>query len=122
MITAEELEVDDAVLMVNVPVVEPDATVTVEGTVALELLDERVTTVPPLGAGLVRVTVPVEEEPATTVVGERVSDDSLMTLSSSAATQPLMTGAPQPEAVSQPTAAVDVVPFGSVPFVPETMS
>ena len=75
VITAEELDVDDAVLMVNVPVVEPDATVTVEGTVALELLDERVTTVPPLGAALVRVTVPVEEEPATTVVGERVSDD-----------------------------------------------
>ena len=55
------------VVTVNVPVVEPAATVTLAGTVALVL--DRATTMPVDGAALVRVTVPVEELPPTTEVG-----------------------------------------------------
>lgn len=39
--------------------VEPAATVTVPGTVATALLDEMSTTIPPVGAGPLNVTVPV---------------------------------------------------------------
>ena len=61
---------------VKVAVICPWTTDTLEGTVArLELLDN-VTDVPPAGAGLSRVTVPVEEEPPCTVVGFKVSDES----------------------------------------------
>lgn len=54
------------------PDVEPEGTVTVAGTVALELFDVRATAIPPVGAGPLMVTVPVELEPPVTVVGERV--------------------------------------------------
>jgi len=57
------------VVVVNVPVVAPAATVTVEGTVAAEvLLDVRLTTRPPVGAGPVRVTVVVSVAPPITAV------------------------------------------------------
>ena len=58
-----------AVVMVNVAVVFPAVTVAVAGTTAevLSLLND--TTAPPAGAGLFRVTVPVEELPPTTLVG-----------------------------------------------------
>jgi len=65
-------EVDDetpVVLTVNVAVVAPAATVTEAGTVALVLLDDRVTAAPPVPAALERVTVPVEEFPPETDVG-----------------------------------------------------
>ena len=49
-----------AVLMVNVAVVDPPGTVTLAGTVTSEvMLLLRLTTVPPVGAGWFRVTVPV---------------------------------------------------------------
>ena len=49
-----------AVLMVNVAVVDPPGTVTLAGTVTSEImLLLRLTTVPPVGAGWFRVTVPV---------------------------------------------------------------
>ena len=57
---------------VNVALVAPAATVTVAGVWADELLSERVTITPPVGAGPVNVTVPVNELPPTTVVGLRV--------------------------------------------------
>ena len=57
------------VVTVNVAVVAPAATVTDEGTVADALSDRRATEVPPVGAGPVRVTVPVEGLPPTTDVG-----------------------------------------------------
>lgn len=47
----------------------PAATVTVAGTCAAGLLLDRVTTAPPAGASLVRVTVPIEEVPPVTDVG-----------------------------------------------------
>ncbi len=59
------------VVMVNVVVVAPAATEILPGTWADELLLDRVTTVPPVGAGPVRVTVPVEELPPVTLAGLR---------------------------------------------------
>ena len=76
-------EVDAAtalVLTVNVVLVAPAATVTLEGTLAaVVLLLERVTCAPPVGAGPLSITVPVEEFPPVTLVGfseseERVRD------------------------------------------------
>ena len=58
------------VVIVNVPVEAPAAMVTVDGTTALELLEVKFTTVPPAGAALFKVTVPVEGVPPSTDVGE----------------------------------------------------
>ena len=74
-------DVDDAtvwVVTVNVRLVLPAATVTLEGTVATAvLLLDSVTTAPPLGAAALRVTVPVEELPPTTVVGLTFTEESV---------------------------------------------
>ena len=69
MIVAEVDDETPVVLTVNVAVVAPAATVTEAGTVALVLLDDRVTAAPPVPAALERVTVPVEEFPPETDVG-----------------------------------------------------
>ena len=64
------------VLTVNVPLLAPAATVTVAGTVAVDvLLLERETTAPPVGAGPLSVTVPVEGDPPVTLVGFSVSEE-----------------------------------------------
>ena len=60
------------VVIVKVAVVEPAATRTVAGRVADVLFDERLTESPPVGALPLKVTVPVEEVPPTTEVGETV--------------------------------------------------
>ena len=73
-IVAVEAVVEATVLTVNVADVAPDTTVTDAGTVAEALLDDRVTTVPAAGAAFVRVTVPVDELPAMTDVGESVTE------------------------------------------------
>ena len=58
------------VLTVNDALVAPAATVTLEGTLAtVVLLLESVTCAPPVGAGPLSVTVPVEEFPPVTLVG-----------------------------------------------------
>lgn len=69
--------VTDVVVAVNVALVAPAAMVTLAGTAAdvLELASE--TETPPLGAALVRVTVPVEDEPPATLVGERLTVERL---------------------------------------------
>ena len=70
--------VTELVLTVKVALVAPPATVTLAGTVAtLVLLLESDTTVPPVGAGPLSVTVPVEELPPVTLVGLRPSDVSV---------------------------------------------
>jgi len=58
--------------------VSPAATVMLAGTVAAEvLLLDRETTVPPLGAGPLSITVPVDGLPPLTLVGLTVSADSV---------------------------------------------
>jgi hypothetical protein len=57
------------VVIVKVAVVAPAVTVTLAGTVAAALLLDNATDAPPAGAALLRVTVPVEELPPTTLVG-----------------------------------------------------
>ena len=64
------------VLTVNVALVAPAATATLEGTLAaVVLLLESVTCAPAEGAGPLNVTVPVEEFPPVTLVGFNESDE-----------------------------------------------
>ena len=63
------------VLTVNVVLVAPAGTVTLEGTLAAPLLLESITCAPPVGAGPLNVTVPVEEFPPVTLVGFRESEE-----------------------------------------------
>ena len=66
------------VLTVNVALVAPAATVTLEGTLAAAvLLLESVTCAPPAGADPLSVTVPVEEFPPATLVGFSESEESV---------------------------------------------
>ena len=62
---------------VNVALVAPAATVTLEGTLAAVLLLERATRAPPDGAAPLNVTVPVEEFPPVTLVGFSVNEESV---------------------------------------------
>ena len=63
----------------NVVLVAPAATVVLVGTVAVAvLLLDRDTTIPPVGAGAVKLTVPVEGEPPTTVAGLTPTELSLV--------------------------------------------
>ena len=66
-------------LTVNVALVAPAATVTLEGTVAAAvLLLESATCAPPAGAAPLNVTVPVEDcVPPITLVGLSVSEESV---------------------------------------------
>jgi hypothetical protein len=65
------------VLTVNVAVVAPAETVTLAGTVAEPLSLERLTTAPPTAAGLLNVTVPVEDVPPMTLVGLSDTDNNV---------------------------------------------
>src|SRR5437660_6301960 len=66
-----------AVVTAKLALLAPAGTVTLAGTAAtLGLLLERETTAPPVGAGPLRVTVPVEDcAPPTTLVGFSVSEE-----------------------------------------------
>ena len=76
-IVAEVEDVTEVVVTVKVALLAPAGTVTLAGTlVALELSDSD-TTVPPLGAAPVRVTVPVEALPPVTLVGLRLNAESV---------------------------------------------
>ena len=70
---AEEVTV--VVVTVNVAVVLPAATATVAGTVAEVLLLDKLTEIPPVGAAVLKVTVPVDELPPITLVGLSDTDD-----------------------------------------------
>ena len=73
VITTDVDETTVLVDIVNVAVEAPAATVTDPGTIAAVELEDKLTVVPPDGAGELRVTVPVEVEPPTTVVGFRLT-------------------------------------------------
>jgi hypothetical protein len=64
------------VVTVKVAVVLPAATATEAGTAATVLLLDKVTETPPVGAALLKVTVPVEEAPRVTLAGLRETDES----------------------------------------------
>ena len=64
------LDATPAVFTVKVAVVDPAVTLTLLGTVALVLFEDSETAIPPLGAGPLSVTVPVEFDPPVTEVGE----------------------------------------------------
>ena len=65
----------DVVVAANVALVAPAATVTLAGTVTALFALVSATCAPPVGAAAVRVTVPVEEAPPTTLVGETATVD-----------------------------------------------
>jgi len=74
LIVGDTVEVTVMVFTTNVADNELAGTVTKAGTAAeLELLD-KVTVIPPVGAGPDRVTVPVEDNPPVTLVGLKVSE------------------------------------------------
>ena len=66
------------VFTVNVALVAPAGMNTLDGTLAVPLLLERMTLTPPAGAGALSVTLPVEDcTPPMTVLGFKVSEDSV---------------------------------------------
>ncbi len=80
MITGLTAAVPAVVETAKVAVVLPAATTTEEGTVAAALLLDSVTVVPPVGAALVRVTVPVDTLPRTTLAGLSETAESVGTV------------------------------------------
>ena len=77
VITAVVVLVTDVVGTVKFADVEPDGTVTLLGTFADELLLLKLTTEPPEGAAELNVTVPVELFPPTTLVGFKVTEETV---------------------------------------------
>jgi hypothetical protein len=75
-VTTVDVETE-MVFTVKVACVLPDGMVTDAGTVALDRLLFKLTIIPPVGAALDNVTVPVEELSPTTAVGLNVSDESV---------------------------------------------
>jgi len=66
------------VFIVKVALLLPAGKITLEGTLAAPLLLESVTCAPPAGAGLLSVTVPVEDcSPPMTLVGFNVSEETV---------------------------------------------
>ena len=77
VITAVVVLVTDVVVTVKFADVEPPGTVTVLGTLAAELLLLKLTTLPPEGAAELKVTVPIELLPPTTLVGFNVTEETV---------------------------------------------
>ncbi len=73
VIVAEVVAASGIVATTNVAEVAPSATVTLLGGIAYPLLDVKVTTAPPIGAGAASVTVPVDDIPPITLAGETVT-------------------------------------------------
>lgn len=73
----EVLAVTVEAVTVKAAEVAPAATVTEEGVVRAELLSERVTTWPPVGAAEERAAVQVEDPPEEMEVGEQERDETV---------------------------------------------
>jgi len=65
------------VVTVKVAVIAPAGIITLDATKALKLDDAKDTAVPPKGAGLVNVTVPLVVVPPTTGETDQVTDDGI---------------------------------------------
>jgi hypothetical protein len=76
MVTGVEM-VTALVLTVKVALLAPARTVTLEGTLATTLLLESITCAPPVGAGPLSVTVPVDCTPPVTLMGFSVTEERL---------------------------------------------
>jgi hypothetical protein len=105
------------VVIVNVALVEPAGTVTLAGTVAAALPEVRLTDIPPVGAGPVKVTVPVDDVPPMTAVGFKLTPDTIGALTvklavfvALSANVPVMT-----TGVLAETAVVVIAKFAIVP-------
>ena len=80
MIVTAVVEATGLVVAVKVAVVAPASTVTVAGTwAAAVLLEVKLTTAPPVGAGPLSVTVPVEDTPPKTAAGFTLTELSAAT-------------------------------------------
>lgn len=69
--------VTGVVVTVKLALLAPAGTVTLDGTAVAAELSESVTTAPPLGATALRDTRPVEDAPPATLVGLRLSAESV---------------------------------------------
>jgi hypothetical protein len=65
------------VVTLKLALLAPAGTVILAGTVVAPELSERDTTAPPLGAALLKVTLPVAAVPPVTLVGLRVNAESV---------------------------------------------
>ena len=113
MIVADVLEVTVRLVTVNVALVAPAAIVTVEGTVAADvLLLATETAAPPAGAALVNVTVACEVAPPTTEEGLKPTLESV-----AAAGAPAVTVSVAERATSYDAVMVAAVVFATAKVV-----
>ena len=76
--TVAEVEaVTEVVVTVKLALLAPAGTVTLAGTAVAAELSDSDTTAPPLGAGALKATVPVEALPPVTLVGLRLKAESV---------------------------------------------
>src|SRR5690348_2132187 len=95
-----------AVFIAKVDVVLPAATVALAGTVATAmLLLESAMVAPLLGAGALKLTVPVDGDPPTTLTGFRVTEERAGLDCTGVAVVPLLPAPPQETSVN-PTASI----------------
>jgi hypothetical protein len=120
VIVADVVVLTAEVPAVNVALVCPCGTTTLEGTLAAVLLLERKTPAPPEGAAMFRVTVPVDELPPATDAGFIVSPatDRVGAVPHTPAVPP----PPQVWPKSHPQARVPPQPSAIGPHVPGVMS
>ena len=67
-------------MVVKFAVVAPEPTTTLAGTCATALLLDSVTLAPPAGAGALKVTVPEEDVPPSTLVGLSTAEETVALL------------------------------------------